>query len=97
MLLLTYIKTVWYSIPCNHTNSGQDVAVLGKLGHVLRLNLAGNSIESIDAWKPDALTHLLYLDLSGNRYYTILYHTIQYYTILYYTTLYYTILCYTIL
>jgi hypothetical protein len=48
-------------------NSIQDVAPLGKLLDVLRLNLAGNAIESIDAWQPEALAHLLYLDLSGNQ------------------------------
>eukprot|EP00933_Yihiella_yeosuensis_P025943 TRINITY_DN20132_c0_g1_i1.p1 TRINITY_DN20132_c0_g1~~TRINITY_DN20132_c0_g1_i1.p1 ORF type:complete len:316 (-),score=92.10 TRINITY_DN20132_c0_g1_i1:151-1098(-) len=51
-------------------NCIEDVTPVGKLNHILSLNLASNSIVSVDAWKPDphaALQHLLYLDLSGNK------------------------------
>lgn len=48
-------------------NSVEDVSPLSKLSHVLSLNLASNSITTIDSWAPEDLQHLLFLDLSGNQ------------------------------
>lgn len=48
-------------------NRVEDVSPLCKLSHVLSLNLASNSITSIDSWAPEDLQHLLFLDLSGNH------------------------------
>lgn len=44
-----------------------NVEPLAKLGHVLRLSLASNRIESIASWGPSVLCHLLSLDMSDNR------------------------------
>lgn len=48
-------------------NRIQDVAPLSTLEFVLKLSLAGNEIESIDAWGPGQFQHLMHLDLSSNK------------------------------
>lgn len=49
------------------SNCIADVAPLATLAYALKLTLSGNQIESVDSWQASQLTHLLHLDLSGNR------------------------------
>ncbi|CAE7338560.1 lrrc23 [Symbiodinium natans] len=47
-------------------NCIKDVAPVGKLQHVLSLNLSSNAISKLD-WTPQELPHLLFLDMSSNQ------------------------------
>lgn len=48
-------------------NSIEDVTPLADLRHILQLNLSTNVISQINPWGDGCHTHLMHLDMSGNR------------------------------